>query len=86
MPTSKTLAQQTQHDSITNIFVLQVLCEVRGVRSMFQRIMLPNVTKIEVCDWAKHDNVDETVEDNLLRHVCPGANVEYSRWAKPVYQ
>ena len=56
---------------------------IRGARSMFQRITLPDVKRIEVNGWATNTNGKDTVEDIILHKACPQAEVEYPYGINP---
>ena len=54
------------------VFVLQVLCEVRGARAMFALIRAPGVTRVEVESWKSSDQQD-TIPHTALCDACPNA-------------
>ena len=49
---------------------------VRGARSLFDHIIAPDVTRVEVESW-KSDVQQDTVPHTALCHACPNAKVVY---------
>ena len=57
--------------------VLQVLCDVRGARALFDHIRAPGVRRVLVLSWRSGD-LQRTVPHTTLCYACPNSEVVYS--------